>query len=63
VWTTFHDIELDDEPFAALGGAFEREHPTTVRRGHIGLAEARLFPQRAAVDYAVHWLKASRGTS
>jgi aminoglycoside 3-N-acetyltransferase len=63
VWVTYQDIAIDDEPFATLGAAFEREQPTAVRRGRIGLAEARLFPQRLAVDYAARWLARSRGAS
>jgi aminoglycoside 3-N-acetyltransferase len=46
------DIELHDERFAELGAAF-----TGQRVGLVGSAESRLMQQRAAVDFAVDWLK------
>lgn len=55
-WAWFDDIDLRADLFDELGAAFEREHP--VARGHVGSAEARLFSQRAAVDFAVEWLRA-----
>jgi aminoglycoside 3-N-acetyltransferase len=57
-WLPFEDIETDDSVFAELGADFERAHE--VRIGPIGSAESRLFRQRAAVDFAVDWLR-SRG--
>jgi aminoglycoside 3-N-acetyltransferase len=54
VWAWFEDIEMDSAVFDELGRDFEREVP--VRRGFVGSAEARLFSQRAAVDFAVEWL-------
>ena len=57
VWREFADIDLDEEPFAELGAEFERERAGFVRYGRVGLAEARLFHQRPAVDYAVAWLR------
>jgi aminoglycoside 3-N-acetyltransferase len=56
VWVWFDDVETDAGPFAELGSDFERERP--VARGRVGAAEARLFSQRAAVDFAVEWLRA-----
>lgn len=55
-WVWFEDIELQDDSFAELGGEFERE--CAVARGRVGSADARLFSQRAAVDFAVEWLRA-----
>jgi aminoglycoside 3-N-acetyltransferase len=55
-WTGFDDIELRAELFGELGSDFERE--CLVARGRIGSAETRLFSQRAAVDFAVEWLRA-----
>jgi aminoglycoside 3-N-acetyltransferase len=55
-WAWFEDIELRDDVFADLGSDFERERP--VLRGRVGSAEARLFSQRAGVDFAVEWLGA-----
>ena len=56
VWKWFDDIETDAVPFAELGRDFEREG--AVRVGRVGSAEARLFSQREAVDFAVDWLRA-----
>jgi aminoglycoside 3-N-acetyltransferase len=56
IWVWFDDIDMDAGAFEALGGDFERKH--AVARGRVGSAEARLFSQRAAVDFAVGWLHA-----
>jgi len=56
VWTWFEDIETRADLFDELGGDFERAF--SVSRGRVGSAEARLFSQRAAVDFAVDWLRA-----
>ena len=56
VWAWFEDIELDEGLFEQLGGDFEREHP--VAHARVGSADTRLFSQRAAVDFAVDWLRA-----
>ena len=55
-WAWFEDIDLRADVFDELGAAFERELP--VARGRVGSAEARLFSQCAAVDFAVGWLRA-----
>ena len=55
-WAWFDDIDLRADVFDELGAAFERGDPAA--RGHVGSAEARLFSQRAAVDFAVEWLRA-----
>jgi aminoglycoside 3-N-acetyltransferase len=54
-WTWFDDIESRDNLFEELGRDFERERP--VSRERVGSADARLFSQRAAVDFAVDWLR------
>jgi aminoglycoside 3-N-acetyltransferase len=51
---TFEDIDLHEEVFAEIGADFEREG--RVRIARVGSAEARLFSQRAAVDFAEGWL-------
>ena len=56
IWAWYDDIELRADLFGELGRDFELEHP--VGRGRVGSAEARLFPQRAAVDFAIDWLRA-----
>jgi aminoglycoside 3-N-acetyltransferase len=54
VWQWYPDIDLDTEPFEAIGAAFEQHGD--VKHGHVGLAHARVFAQRAAVDHAQQWL-------
>jgi len=58
-WVWFHDIDLNDEDFPAIGAAFERE-TGLARVGRAGAAEARLMPQRALVDFAVGWMEENR---
>jgi aminoglycoside 3-N-acetyltransferase len=53
-WQTYDDVDLNSEPFPEIGAAFERAG--YVRVGRVGAAEARLFPQRAAVEFATTWL-------
>jgi aminoglycoside 3-N-acetyltransferase len=55
-WEWFEDIDLRADVFDELGSECERECP--VAQGRVGSAEARLFSQRAAVDFAVEWLRA-----
>ena len=57
-WKVYPDIALEDELFAELGNEFEQTGPVT--RSTIGSADARLFSQRQAVDFAVDWLAARR---
>lgn len=54
VWKTYYDIDLDTDPFPALGAEFEQQEPVTI--GQVGLAEARLFSQKSAVEFATKWL-------
>jgi len=58
VWREYAEIEWDEEPFPAIGAAFERDDGATV--GRVGAAEGRLFRQRPAVDFATRWLTATR---
>lgn len=55
-WAWFDDIDMRADLFDELGAAFERDH--TVARSRVGSADSRLFSQRAAVDFAVDWLRA-----
>lgn len=55
-WAWFEDIDLRADVFDELGAELERESP--VSRGVVGSAQGRLFSQRAAVDFAVEWLRA-----
>jgi aminoglycoside 3-N-acetyltransferase len=59
VWVWFDDIETREDLFEELGRDFETECPVTL--GRVGSAEAQLFSQRAAVDFAVDWLRGRGG--
>ena len=54
VWKTYRDVDIKDEPFPDIGADFERTD--AVKKGEVGYADALLFRQRPAVDYAVMWL-------
>lgn len=54
VWKPYTDIEFDDNCFIEMGTAFEQAGPLKVAK--VGSATTRLFPVRAAVDFAVNWL-------
>lgn len=56
-WVTVHNVDLNSDSFEALGVDFERAGDR-VLAGQVGLAEARLFRQRLAVDFACEWLAA-----
>ncbi len=55
VWVSVHNIVLDEGPFETIGDDFDRQEHV-VKRGLVGQAEARLFRQRLAVDFARQWL-------
>lgn len=55
-WTTFDDIELDDTEFGLIGKEFEAAGGP-VRTGRTGQTDSRLFPLRAAVDFAENWMR------
>lgn len=59
VWKTYGDIEVNAELFQELGSAFETHIP--ICKGKVGSAEARLFSQPAAVDFALDWLSKRQG--
>ena len=54
VWRKYREVAFDTDRFDELGEDFEAACEVT--RGVVGVAESRLFRQRAAVDYAVGWL-------
>jgi aminoglycoside 3-N-acetyltransferase len=58
-WQPFDDIEFHDERFSDLGADYEAAK--AVARGRVGSADARLFRQRDAVDFAVEWLRTHGG--
>ncbi len=58
VWKTIDDLDWNADCFEELGAAFERVQP--VKIGRVGSAAARLFSQRAAVDFAAEWITERR---
>lgn len=59
-WVEVHGLDLDDDDFATIGRAFDRE-TGNVCNGRVGNADARLMPQRSLVDFAVGWMETNRG--
>jgi aminoglycoside 3-N-acetyltransferase len=55
IWKWYEDIEYNSGPFRHLGT--EMEKACSVQTGKVGQAEARLFSQRTAVNFAQEWLK------
>ena len=61
VWKAFTTLDVDSDCFDELGVDFEKMHP--VKIGLVGSATARLFSQRAAVDFAEQWITQKRKTN
>ncbi len=61
VWKTFTTLDVDSDCFDELGTDFEKANPVT--SGLIGSATARLFSQRAAVDFAQEWITEKRNAN
>jgi aminoglycoside 3-N-acetyltransferase len=59
VWQTFEDVESDDDDFEMIGTAFAEETGLETT-GKIGLADAKLLPQKDLVDFAVRWMEKYR---
>ena len=59
-WVEYEALEYDEDDFELVGADFARD--TGLERvGRVALAETRLLPQRALVDYAVRWMEENRG--
>ncbi|MFB2937631.1 aminoglycoside N(3)-acetyltransferase [Aerosakkonemataceae cyanobacterium BLCC-F154] len=54
VWKNYQDVEFNDDSFNQIGAAFEQTQ--AVKIAPVGSAEARFFPVKLAVDFAVDWL-------
>lgn len=54
VWKTYQDIEVNNDFFNELGTDFQQTQ--AVKISPVGSAEARFFPVKLAVDFAVDWL-------
>lgn len=59
VWKQYRDIEINSDIFPDIGDDFEQDTRLVIM-GRVGSAETRLFPQRAAVDFAEKWLTHKR---
>jgi aminoglycoside 3-N-acetyltransferase len=59
-WVQFETLADDDSDFPRIGADFERD-TGAAHIGPVGYAEARLFSQRAVVDYGVTWMERHRG--
>ena len=58
-WIQFEDVDLDESDLKQIGEAFAADTGLE-RQGRVGLARARLLPQRPLVDYAVGWMEKYR---
>ncbi|KHE72140.1 aminoglycoside N(3)-acetyltransferase [Halobacillus sp. BBL2006] len=56
-WTTYPDIDINDDPFEKIGASFEQEYSVT--KGKVGRADCCLFPMKESVDFATQWLKSN----
>lgn len=54
VWRIYNDIELDSDLFTNIGLDFEQAGHIKISK--VGDAQAKLFPLKSAVDWAVNWL-------
>ncbi len=57
-WVAFEALDYNDEDFPAIGAALAETGAERV--GRVALAEARLMPQRALVDFGVQWMERNR---
>jgi len=57
-WVEWEELDLNPDDFEQLGADFEST--IDYKPGKIGLAESRLIPLRAIVDFGVEWLKKNR---
>jgi aminoglycoside 3-N-acetyltransferase len=61
-WTTYSDIEFnDDETFPAIGKAFDETGQVVM--GKVGAAACRLYRQRDGVDFAEAWITEYRANN
>ena len=57
---TFEQLKYDASDFADVGAGFEADHPEAVTEGQVGVADAKLIPQRDVVDYGAAWFEDNR---
>ncbi|WP_254543591.1 aminoglycoside N(3)-acetyltransferase [Halomarina pelagica] len=59
-WVRWEELDFDDGDFPDCGAAYERAYPDAFETGGVGVADAKLLPQRSLVDFAVEWLESNR---
>jgi aminoglycoside 3-N-acetyltransferase len=59
-WITFKDLDFSSDDFEDVGKAFEKRMSHLVRKGKVGVAEARMIPQKVLVDFASEWFSNNR---
>lgn len=57
-WAWWDDVAVNEGDFETLGAALDAT--AVVRTGPVGAAQCRLMRQRAAVDFAVGWMRRNR---
>jgi len=58
-WVTFEEMIINSDDFVALGADFA-QHTQAQTQGHVAEAQALLFSQPTAVDYAISWFNQHR---
>lgn len=58
-WVALDDINYNESDFDSVGRAFARQTALELK-GKVGLAQSRLFSQRAVVDFAGQWMMKNR---
>jgi len=58
-WVEFSNINLDSDDFPLIGEEFSNETGLE-KQGFVAMAQARLTPQKALVDYGVLWMEKNR---
>lgn len=56
IWKEYRDFDYDDDDFPQIGADYEAAGAARV--GKVACADARLFSQRRAVDFALAWMNA-----
>ncbi len=58
VWTTWEELDYNDDDFPQIGQEFEKAKGLSAV--HIGQAESHIFPMRELVDFAINWMREHR---
>lgn len=57
-WVVWEELDLNPDDFEELGNSYEAEIQYKPKK--VGLTDARLFSQRAMVDFAMKWISENR---